>query len=69
MEINNNAKKQTKYVVTRDGYRVSDIEYQNREDASNEYIFWNNVVKKWPDGTKIDIVELDRRKHRVHHVK
>lgn len=69
MEINNNAKKQTRYVVTRDEYRVSDIEYQNREDASNEYIFWNNVVKKWPDGTKIDIVELDRRKHRVHHVK
>lgn len=47
----------TRYVVTRDGYRVSDIEYTSKEHASDEYSFWNRVITRYPDGTKLDIIE------------
>jgi hypothetical protein len=54
-----------RYVVTRSGLRVSEQEYQNKQDAQVEYDHWKGIVKRWPDGTKIEIVEFDENKHRL----
>jgi hypothetical protein len=47
-----------KYVVIRNGARVSDSEYPTKEDAKNEYEHWNRIITRWPDGSKLDIVEM-----------
>ena len=49
--------RQVKYAVSRNGSRVSDLEYTNKEEAKTEYDHWNNIVKRWPDGSKLEIVE------------
>ena len=49
--------RQVKYAVIRNGSRVSDLEYTNKEEAKTEYDHWNNIVKRWPDGSKLEIVE------------
>ena len=49
--------RQSKYVVIRNGLRVSDSEYQNRDEAKSEYDHWNKVITRWPDGSKLEIVE------------
>ena len=56
-----------RYVVTRGGLRVSDKDYSkpNESNAIAEKEFWKKVVNKWPDGTKIEIVQYDKKKHRV----
>jgi hypothetical protein len=46
-----------KYIVTRSGVKVSDNEYSSKEQASEEYGFWNRVITRYPDGTKLEIVE------------
>jgi hypothetical protein len=55
------------FVVTRGGIRVSDVEYESADDpfAVAEKGFWQRVVKKYPDGTKVEIVPFDKKKHRV----
>lgn len=58
--------KQQKYVVTRNGYRVSDNEYVSVEDAKNEEFYWKGIIKQWPDGSKILIEEYNDKKHRVY---
>lgn len=50
-----------RYVVMRNGARVSDEEYSSREDAMTEYEHWNRVIARWPDGSKLEIVNLSRR--------
>jgi len=56
-----------KYVVVRGGLRVSDKDYENpdEERAITEKSFWQRVVKRWPDGTKVEIVQYDKKKHRI----
>jgi hypothetical protein len=56
-----------KYVVVRDNLRVSDKEYITADDpaAVNERDFWQRVVNRFPDGTKVNIVEYDKKRHRV----
>jgi hypothetical protein len=56
-----------RFVVTRGGVRVSDKDYPSadNERAISERDFWNRVVKRHPDGTKIEIVQYDKKKHRV----
>ncbi len=44
-----------KYVVLRNGLRVSDAEYSKKEDANEEFQHWNKILSKWPDGTKVSI--------------
>ena len=51
---NNNAK----YVVIRNGTRVSDLEYSSKEDAKTEYDHWHKIITRWPDGSKLEIVEV-----------
>lgn len=50
--------RQSKYIVVRNGMRVSDLEYTNREEAKSEYDHWNKVITRWPDGSKLEIVEM-----------
>jgi len=56
-----------RYVVTRGGLRVSDKDYSKVDEprAVSEKEFWQKVVKRWPDGTKIEIVPYDKKKHRI----
>ena len=51
-----------RYVVIRSGARVSDEEYTTKEDAQPEYETWKRVVNRWPDGTKVEIVNLSKKK-------
>lgn len=43
-----------KYRVLRDGVRISD-EVLSYDEAIVEQNRWLNILKKWPDGTKITI--------------
>ena len=56
-----------RYVVTRGGLRVSDKDYPKADEprAIAEKEFWQKVVNKYPDGTKIGIVQYDKKKHRI----
>jgi hypothetical protein len=47
-----------KYVILRDGRRVSDLEYTSKDEAKTEYDHWYSIIKRWPDGSKIEIVEM-----------
>ncbi len=47
-----------RYVVTRSGLRVSELDHQTKEDAQIEYNHWKGIVARWPDGSKVKIVEL-----------
>jgi len=48
----------TKYAVIRNGMRVSDLEYISRDEAKSEYDHWHKVITRWPDGSKLEIVEV-----------
>lgn len=54
-----------KYVVIRNGLRVSDMEYDAPTDATEELMHWKSIIKRWPDGSKVDVVEKDDKKHRI----
>ncbi len=56
------------YVVLRDGIRVSEKEYVTKSDAKDELSYWNKLLERWPDGTKVEIVEKKPRKHRVYNL-
>ena len=63
MAIKKNTRKNSdtakKFVVKRDGYRVSDVEYDNAEQAADEFGFWQRACKNGRDYTsKLEIVEL-----------
>lgn len=57
----------SRFVVVRGGLRVSDKEYiaPNEPAAIAEKEFWQRVVRRWPDGTKVEIVPFDKKRHRV----
>jgi hypothetical protein len=54
-----------RYVVTRSGLRVSEQEYQSKEEAQVEFEHWKRIVNRWPDGSKIEIAEFDEKRHKV----
>ena len=56
-----------KYVVVRSGIRVSDKDYPTDNDSSAiaEMNFWKEIINRWPDGSKIEIVKFDKKKHRI----
>ncbi len=66
-EQNNNNEVQSRYVVVRGGIRVSDKEYDTNDDqkALDEKAFWQRVVNHYPDGTNVEIVPFDKKKHRI----
>jgi hypothetical protein len=59
--------RETRYVVIRGGLRVSDKDYPEQGDprAIAEMNFWRKVISRWPDGTKVEIVQYDKKKHRI----
>ena len=61
----NVATEQKFYVVTRSGLRVSELVYANKNDAKTEFDHWNGILKRWPDGTKVELVEYNEMKHKV----
>lgn len=52
------------FVVLRNGVRVSDSEYDSKIDAQREYDYWANILRRWPDGSKLEIRQLMPRKYR-----
>ena len=54
-----------KFVVVRSGQRVSELIYESKQDAKIEFDHWDSIVKRWPDGTRIEIAEYDEKKHKV----
>lgn len=52
---------EVKYVVIRNGSRVSDSEYSSKEDAKSEYDHWHRIITRWPDGSKLEILEVKGR--------
>ena len=65
MKIQIQKEKSKKYVVIRDGHRVSDVEYINLSDASTECAFWNRLVRTWDHASKVEILEKNDRLHRI----
>lgn len=65
MKIQIQKEKSKKYVVIRDGHRVSDVEYTNLSDASTECAFWNRLVRTWDLSSKVEILEKNDRLHRI----
>jgi hypothetical protein len=53
-------KQQPLYSVFRDRFRVSDAVYPSANDeyALRELNFWRGIVKRWPDGTKVNIYPI-----------
>jgi len=47
-----------KYIVLRDGIRVSEDMHVKMEDAEQEAEFWRKVIRSWPDGTKVTIKKI-----------
>lgn len=66
-----NKEKSNKYVVVRDGRRVSDREYDRKDDpeAVREMRFWERSASRFPDGTKVSISEYDAKLHRTWTIK
>ena len=58
-----------KYVVVRNDIRVSDDEYDTQGDAKAEFNHWQKIINRWPDGSKLEIVVKDNRRHRVYNLK
>ena len=56
-----------KYVVVRDGHRVSEREYDSPTDplCEAEIKFWSGVSKGRSYGEKVEAVQYDPKKHRV----
>ena len=53
-----------RFVVLRNGARVSDEDYSSKEAAQPEYDYWNRIITRWPDGSKLEIVNLAKKNSR-----
>ena len=49
------------YAVFRNGFRVSDATYPAEFYAKHELDYWRGIIKKWPDGSRIDVRKLRPR--------
>lgn len=63
----NEQEKSSVYVVVRDGFRVSDKEYENETDSAcmSEIEFWTRVSQNHSCGEKVEAVLYDSKKHRI----
>lgn len=59
--------KPIRYVVIREGYRVSDKEYETLTDPDcvAEVQFWTKVAKNHSYGEKVEAIQYDSKKHRI----
>lgn len=44
-----------RYIVKRNGIRVSEEVHTSYESATNELNYWKDLIKRWPDGSKLTI--------------
>jgi len=49
------------YAVFRNGVRVSDSEYPDPFFAQAELKRWQDIVKKYPDGSRIEVLTIDNK--------
>jgi hypothetical protein len=64
MSMSNNTASGTEtvmYAVFRNGTRVSDSEYDSTLDAQRELNYWSGIVRRHPDGSKLEIRALSSR--------
>jgi hypothetical protein len=47
-----------RYIVLRDGIRVSEDMHTSLKEAEAEAEFWRSVIRRWPDGTKVVIKKI-----------
>jgi hypothetical protein len=52
----------TMYAVFRNGFRVSDSEYDSKMDAQRELDYWTGIIKRHPDGSKLEIRQLNNKR-------
>lgn len=50
------------YAVFRNGFRVSDSEYDSKMDAQRELDYWTGIIKRHPDGSKLEIRQLNNKR-------
>ena len=50
------------YAIFRNGFRVSDSEYDSKLDAQRELDYWTGIIKRHPDGSKLEIRQLNYRR-------
>jgi hypothetical protein len=41
------------------------MEYDTPADASEELKHWKSIIWRWPDGSVVNVVEKDDKKHRI----
>ena len=46
------------YAVFRNGFRVSNSDYESETLAYPEYAYWVKLLKRWPDGSRLHVREL-----------
>ncbi|NBW17517.1 MAG: hypothetical protein EBR82_57030 [Caulobacteraceae bacterium] len=51
-----------RYIVLRDGIRVSEDMHTDLKEAEVEAEFWRKVIRSWPDGTKVVIKKIGSEK-------
>jgi len=51
-----------RYIVLRDGIRVSEDMHTDPKEAEVEAEFWRKVIRSWPDGTKVVIKKIGSEK-------
>jgi len=52
------------YAVFRSGKRVSESLYDSRHSAKAEYDYWLGILRRWPDGTKMDILPANHYRNK-----
>jgi len=48
----------TRFIVLRDGIRVSEDMHTDIKEAEIEAEFWRGIIRRWPDGTKVTIKKI-----------
>lgn len=47
-----------RYIVLRDGIRVSEDMHNDLAEAEHEAEHWRKIIRTWPDGTKVVIKKI-----------
>jgi hypothetical protein len=64
VEQNNSETSETAkvFVVLRNGLRVSNSEYETPELAEQEYNYWVEIIRRWPDNSKLEIKQIKQKR-------
>ena len=61
---NVDARHSSYYVVLRSGRRVSDTNHDSKDSADAEANYWINILRRYPDGTKISVKTCKNPNHK-----